>query len=1530
MAVNYTGAGGVPKGTIYAATFNDRLGVPKQGFHVSMYIPTSAGGLEFAERWEVLAQPGTYERCGPLLGVDGSGTATTPCEPVPESAPRHVDVDVDQATGAVYAFDGEDVTTGDDLVVEYSPNGNAEITRFGERAPGSSTVAETPEKLHSSEYPGGVAVNSAGWVYVFDEFRNIGKYHRLAVFEPETPIDFSHYVYAGEIAGGTNASEEEVLPTGPVSDAEGNIYVGGGQGEGSQLEVLEPEEPKEFPHSSPAACVFTFSVGGIAALTVDPETGEPYFYTSKNGKPGENLRGIHHLSSCENGQIHEIGRLPVQPEGETVWGLAFDPTRQVDPGHEAGTLYAGSPGRFAEGKRPAVLSLGYIFAPPGERRPPSVGSEAATKVTATSGRVTASIDPSGHQTQYAFQYLTEAEYEAKEPDERQSLSVGATGGIFGLSFGGSRLGGPAVVNLSSGSRQATALRTAVGTGSLHAASGTGDLNGAIGTGTLIKELNTITSASAAAGHFEVGQGISGEGIPLGASITGVQLEGTRLRLTISKSVTKSGIEVSITSGTATVTSLAVGEGAFEVGQTITGGSIPQGTTVSAVSAGTLTLSQPATRPETGASLKAGSTKINALSVSLGSFEVGQAIEGEGIPLTAKITEVNGTELTLSAPVSKPGNGVALSTPGPYPLAVGEVVEGPGVPIGTVITSVQAGRVTLSHPATASGSNLGIHAGLPFDATAGGLRRALEGLASVGERNVVVSGGPGDAFGSSPYEITFTRELGDRDVGSLEVDGSRLTGSGAVVAIEHQGGQGFAGAAEQQGVLNATGAQFVATTLTNLTPDTGYRLRVVARSNCNPQEAAEICEAVGQTLAIHTYAARSWSLPDSRTWELVSPSNKNNGQVLAAAPLISSCTFGDTCKPGQLQTHFPMQSSPDGNEIAYEGTSFNPQEGGAVENQYLGARDSASGWKTVSPTPATLQHVNTADGYTFVSEDLGIAVIKQEVRTLSASAPATYSNLYIQSLSNPADPAPVISVKPPNRIGGPHPNNSNAFEIIFSGASADGSRVFFAANDALTLPTAVAPAAEDGGGDKFNLYEWHEGHLALVNVAPDNAESRAGASFVPISAGAISTDGSHAFWENETGRVFVRIKGRETRRIEDPGHFVSASYGGEVVLLSDGCLYSLKSETCVDLTVSKGGFQGLVGQSRDLSSIYYVDSEVLTGEEEGAQGEVAAEGADNLYAWTQGAGIHFVSRLLNADNEGLSGGGGGGVSDWAAAPSERTAEASSSGRYLTFVSHARLTGYDNTGPCAENSGEGTYKASPCPEAFVYNSVNRTLICASCNPSGARPLGWAVLRRIEHGTRYRQPQYLTDSGRLYFDTEDSLSPFDTNEGAEDVYEWEPAGSQSCTRQEGCVNLLSSGREDGDSNFLAMDETGKDVFFTTRQRLVGADTDNLFDLYDAREGGGFAFESEIPPGSECSGEACQPPPPPAPQTPPASAGLPAPGNYVPPKSCPTGKIKKAGKCVPKMHKKSKRKKHTKRTKSKGAKQGGTRANLKGRAGR
>jgi hypothetical protein len=697
------------------------------------------------------------------------------------------------------------------------------------------------------------------------------------------------------------------------------------------------------------------------------------------------------------------------------------------------------------------------------------------------------------------------------------------------------------------------------------------------------------------------------------------------------------------------------------------------------------------------------------------------------------------------------------------------------------------------------------------------------------------------------------------------------------------GEAFEGALEAPiggASLEGTGAQSVGATVAGLTPDTPYRFRVVAESNCKPAQPSVVCETDGDAAEFRTFPAQAAALPDGRAWELVSPPEKFGGQVLPADPRLSSCEGKGECKPGSTYSHFPTLSLPNGDGLAYEGTGFGTS-GASNENQYV-SRRTASGWQTVNPTPQVL-FSKGGRGYLGVSSDLTQAVISQLTPALSTEAPLGYENYYVQSSIPFQGFIPILKQAPPHRV----PTGLNSLKLRYVGSSSDGSRVFLEANDALTEATPVAPPAEDGGEGKYNLYEWSAGQISLVNVKPGNVEAPAGGGLETVGR-FVSADGSTVFWSDETGQVYARIDAEATLEVAHSSSFLAAATDGSRVLLQDGCLYLLETEQCTDLTGSKGGFKGLVGQSDDLSHVYFVDAAVLTGEEENSEGAKAQAGKNNLYSWNSGA-TAFVATLAAGDN-------GGGVfelaQDWLVGGGGRTADASPGGRFVAFLSEAQLTNFPNVGPC-ESDHEGGRVNAPCPEVFIYDSSEAKLRCASCSPSGSAPLGLSVLRVMLGGRTLPGSHYLADSGRLFFDSQNSIVPRDTNEGVEDVYEWEPQGVGSCERAEGCVSLISGGRENTDSNLLTADSSGDNVFFTTRERLVAADTDGEFDAYDARANGGFAGESELPP-QLCQGEGCLPPPVLTPEPSPPSATLSDPGNVKPAKSCKKGQVRKKGKCV------------------------------------
>lgn len=668
----------------------------------------------------------------------------------------------------------------------------------------------------------------------------------------------------------------------------------------------------------------------------------------------------------------------------------------------------------------------------------------------------------------------------------------------------------------------------------------------------------------------------------------------------------------------------------------------------------------------------------------------------------------------------------------------------------------------------------------------------------------------------------------------------------------------------------SGFQAVTQQLSGLAPATAYHFRLAA---ANSDAAVK-----GKDGTFATYAQAPPGLPDERAYEMVSPTEKAGGEVFPPFPVSNLDGSCFNCLPGLSTQMMPMQSSTDGEAVAYAGQPFAAGLASG-KDEYLSGR-SGSGWGTQDLSSPLFSDLVGGEGYEAFSADLSRSVIFQVAPTLSPQAPMegerSYANLYLRDSAGSLQP--LVTQAPPNREAGA--NAGTSFKILYAGANAGTagtgavpafSHILFEANDALTgeVP-GIAPAAEDGGPLEFNLYEWLGGRLHLVNVAPGNGSTEAGAAIgsgrlldqfplreaVDVS-NAISADGRRVFWSDESGQLFVRIDGAETKEIKDPGIFETASADGAKALLSDGCLYSLAEEECeANLTQGKGGFKGILGRAEDLSRVYFIDTGALTGGEENANEEQAEEGKLNLYAWSNGA-TAFIGRLAEKDNTI----GSGEVGDWKAAPSDRTAQVSAGGRYLAFMSEAPLSGYDNTFKGGGDCPGGPLAA--CQEVFEYDGETGKLSCASCDPTGQRPLGYSNLSLIKgspHFPPLRQPANLSadGQGRLFFESQDTLSPRDANANVQDVYEWEPDGVGSCEEAGGCVFLISTGNSPNDSIFLDSSASGKDAFFITRQRLAGRDKDDLLDLYDARaphvpgEALGFP-EAEAPP---CLAEACRGP--------------------------------------------------------------------------
>jgi hypothetical protein len=698
------------------------------------------------------------------------------------------------------------------------------------------------------------------------------------------------------------------------------------------------------------------------------------------------------------------------------------------------------------------------------------------------------------------------------------------------------------------------------------------------------------------------------------------------------------------------------------------------------------------------------------------------------------------------------------------------------------------------------------------------------------------------------------------------------------------------------------------------PRAAYRFRLHA-SNANGSND-------GKTLLFNTFE-RTAGLPDGRAYELVSPPEKA-GEVFPPEPNSSlggrvgpSCPAAE-CLPGSNVAEYPMQSTANGEAVAYEGDPFAAGLSSGP-NEYL-ARRTPSGWTTQGLSPAIFGSQGD-EGYRGFPSDLSRGILSHVEPALSPEAALapdgkSYANLYLRGEDGSL--RALVTEAPPQRNPG---FEEEAFEIAFSGANAGApafSHVAFEANDALTKAVpGIAPAAPEVEAGKHcgfvgancNLYEWSEGELRLVNVTEGNTEAATGAVIgsgralgvgadtqqSPDVSNAISADGRRIFWSEQSGQAMVRIDGDQTREIPDhSGEFITASAQGSQVLLSDGHIYGhLEAKPPreeVDLSQGEGGFQGILGASEDaggneFTHVYFIDTKALAVSEnskQNANGEEAEEGAFNLYAWSRGASpaedsTAFIGRLDAEDNF-ISGVYG----DWDATPSNRTAQVSADGRYLAFMSQARLTGYDNevkSGGCKGEREGSPFGGTVCQEVFEYDSASGKLSCASCNPSGQRPLGQSNLSLIKPPSGYPvvpQPGNLVAEGRgmLFFESQDELLPHDTNGAVQDIYEWKPQGVGGCEEAAGCLGLISSGHAGGDSMFVTSTPSGSDAFFVSREQLVSQDHNDQLDLYDARVGGGFQEAGAAP----CDGEACRGPVASAPPSPPpGSSVFSGPGNFT-----------------------------------------------------
>jgi len=740
----------------------------------------------------------------------------------------------------------------------------------------------------------------------------------------------------------------------------------------------------------------------------------------------------------------------------------------------------------------------------------------------------------------------------------------------------------------------------------------------------------------------------------------------------------------------------------------------------------------------------------------------------------------------------------------------------------------------------------------------------------------------------------------------------------------------------------------------LEPGAGYHFRLVATSPAGRTEGVDSpfetssagCgnEAVRAQASQDPSAGRpfSLSLPECRAYEAVTPSEKGgvdvqleNGPVGRDGNSVGFQTLGATSEPNNFS--------------------------GANNNPFLAHR-TASGWvnsSSFAPAALVAGTYGAGNGAAIYSADLdGVAVCG------SPTPSATYPGESVACARRRPDGSWVASPAYPNLTG---KVPIGGFLQAYYGASADLSHLVFQATSSDThfLPTDTSNCRTGCAAGASGLYELvglgtGSPMIRLIDVDDDGAMiGPAGTTYLGSAAGlnaskgsayqAVSADGETIYFTATPSGGKPTLYARTgafaggtpaapvTVAISDPspgecttcspvggllriigseqvnGFQGASADGSESYFLTTQQLTDADADSTADLyaydfdepaghhivQVSAGepdaptpgagaDVLGVVAISPGGSHVYFAAQGVLTTAPNAA-GEVAHAGADNVYSWQRdaahpGGEVSFLAAVPASDS-----------SLWEPSNLQGPeAQVTPDGRDLVFATAARLAPNDT------DQARDIYRYDSQTGALLLISAGTTSLPASIGPFpsptvfGAQPDVNSLTRAIS-----------ADGSRIVFSTAEPLVPADTN-GVNDVYEW----------HDGTVSLISDGHDlaGADPRGAALSgqsaptisPSGSDIFFTTRARLVGTDTDSLADVYDARIGGGFPYR----PRASCGdGQSCQGPAGPAPASGVAgSSTWSGPGN--PPAPKPQKKQQKKKPKHKKHHKKRNKHRHHKKS--------------------
>lgn len=603
--------------------------------------------------------------------------------------------------------------------------------------------------------------------------------------------------------------------------------------------------------------------------------------------------------------------------------------------------------------------------------------------------------------------------------------------------------------------------------------------------------------------------------------------------------------------------------------------------------------------------------------------------------------------------------------------------------------------------------------------------------------------------------------------------------------------------------------------------------------------------------------------EDRTFTTAPPSN---GQP--CAPSAPGCWGFEQVSPfnkgaASIQPVFTFQTSPDGNSFLYTSTGpFDevPAESSPAFVRYLGSRG-ADRWSSRAldvPYRGSETPVFQTAEMSVVGSSANLAhAIVASTRALTPGAFENGSNLYMRDTRTGAL----------TFIAG---NADGSFENQYTYPKASFGIKWIADDGRSALFTFLTPLVP--GAPNNALYSWTSaGGVEAKSVLPDSE----GGVIVPVkTAGNDSevaprdplprTDAlDHVYFQSaglngfEEGAIYVR-SGNQTKLVSaseaEPTTPVTASVdavsdGGRYLLFHTFYGAALTGDTppglqgyayrydvtdgSLEYVAALGGIPnfGVLQMTQDGRTVAFQSEFALAPGAVERQEELRS--VKNLYIWRDGE-TQFVETNSIAPFPGSS----------ASSPASFLHLLSPDGRYFSFT--------DNTIAVAEQFGQNNVSPAcadrvlnACDVVYLYDAVTEELSCASCSPDGSPSQGNSGEPIATNpGTTLlnaHQQQTVTDEGRVFFTTPDSLLPADSN-GANDVYEY----------FDGDLRLVSRATQGTSAKLLDATPDGKTIFFSTEDAIVSTDKDRSIDVYATREGGGYPAAPVVitPPcaGSDC----------------------------------------------------------------------------------